>query len=407
MFALVVELYRLSGRPAIAEDQFSYRGALSSELSTCVDKCKALSERYGKFTDLDIENESGSVSFEYLLPSSSYGRFHQTFNAFVETTPTLGKGVYPKDFYVVQDNWSTTDNQENANFTSIQSCCNLIVDLCSLFRVVDQSSNSAYHNIFLTIPAEKSGQSKSFILETKISSDIIGITPRHADIVKALISSRNERKTHLEERKLILCTSIAEIVDLCSSDEQAFVYLLKNWSMVLTKYWQNLQSYIYGFSFESARNDIAKAELEYGGKLSSALSDISGKMLAVPISFASLVLLDKSETFVEAFSIITGVLLVTIVFYGVLLNQWRNIARLNSGLDLAFFQYKKRKDTYPKQIKGLIDNALTDIESQKLFLRRTMIAFLVVAALPLLSVVTLMWMKWSGAILRFLFGWFP
>lgn len=403
MFSLIVELYRLSERPVITEDQFSYKGALNSELSTCIEKCKSLSERYGKFTDFEFENNQEHVSFEYLLPSSSHGRFHQTFKEFVESTPTLGKGILPKDFYIVMDDWSTTDGKENPSHASIKSCCDLIVDLCELFKVVDKHSNASYHNIFLSIPAEKAAQPRSFILETKVTPEIIGVVPKHADIVRALISSRNERKIHLEERKLILCTSIAEVADLCGSDEHAFVYLLKNWDTVLTKYWQNLQSYIYGFSFDSARNEIAKAELEYGGKLSSALSDISGKMLAIPVSFASLILLDRSEGFIESFSIIAGTVLITIVFYGVLLNQWRNIARLNSSLDLAFFQYKKRRDTYPKQIKGLIDNSLADIESQKTFLRKTMIAFLFFSAAPLFSLVILMLTKWSDKIAKLFF----
>lgn len=66
---------------------------------------------------------------------------------------------------------------------------------------------------------------------------------------------------------------------------------------------------------------MAQAEIDYGTKLSGVLGDIAGKMLALPISLAGLVALEKTTSKFEGFILILGLAVVLVVLLAILHNQ--------------------------------------------------------------------------------------
>ncbi|EPJ82440.1 MULTISPECIES: hypothetical protein [Pseudomonas] len=400
MFSVVVQLYRLLGRPLIDDDRIIYSGVCTEEIRECVDKCRKLAEKYGRLIDAD-ESE-GHIDIEFDLPTSDFGRFHSTFRSFIKATPTLGKGKLPEDFYIVDENWSTTDGVEHPKYKSIKLCCDLIDGLCGLVAVVDRKSSDSYENIFFALPADDNRKPKTFVLKTEVDETILDVKLRHVSLIKALASSQDEHKIHLEERKLIFNSAIADVIE-SAGDDQAFPFVLKHWEDVLRKYWQNLQAYVHGFSFDKVRTELAKAELEYGAKLSGVLSDMAGKMLALPLSFGALVLLNKAVDPIEIFSIAVGVLMVTLIFCGVLWNQHLNVQRLDNSLNITFDLFDKRLSTYPGSLQRLLSKSKKEIKSQRRFLKVTLQSFLVLAVIPTLVMIGMLSYRWMPDLICFLF----
>lgn len=400
MFSIVVQLYRLLGRPVIDDDKLIYNGVCTEEIRQCVAKCRLLSERYGRLVDAD-ESE-GEIDIEFDLPTSDFGRFHSSFKSFIKATPTLGKGKLPVDFYIVDENWSTTDGVENNNHKSIKLCCELIDGLCGLVAVVDRKSSDSYENIFFALPADDNRKPKTFVLKTEVDEKILDVKLRHVQLVKILASSQDEHKIHLEERKLIFNSAIADVIE-AAGDGPVFPYVLMHWEDVLRKYWQNLQAYVHGFSFDKVRTELAKAELEYGSKLSGVLSDMAGKMLALPLSFGALVLLNKAGDPIEVFSIAVGILMVTLIFCGVLWNQHLNVQRLDNSLSITFELFDKRLSTYPGNLQRLLNKSRKEIKSQRRFLKVTLKSFLVLAVIPTLVMIGMLSYRWMPDLICFLF----
>ncbi|WP_339439335.1 hypothetical protein [Pseudomonas sp. EA_15y_Pfl1_P104] len=400
MFSVVVQLYRLLGRPPLDDDRIVYSGACTEEIKKCINECKSLPEKYGRLVDAD-ESE-GKIDIEFDLPTSDFGRFHSDFKNFIRATPTLGKGKLPSDFYIINEDWSTTDGVENLNHNSIKTCCELIDGLCGLVAVVDRKSSEAYENIFFALPADDNRKPKTFVLKTKVDESILGLKLRHVKLIQLLVSSQDDHTIHLEERKLIFSSAIADVID-AAGDEPAFPYVLAHWEDVLRKYLQNLQAYVHGFSFDKVRTELAKAELEYGSKLSGVLSDMAGKMLALPISFGALVLLNKAGDPIEIFSIAIGILMVTLIFAGVLWNQYLNIRRLDSSLDITFELFDKRLSTYPGRLQQLIKNSRLEITTQRSFLELTLWSFFILAVIPTLVMIGMLSYRWMPGLVSFLF----
>lgn len=395
-----MQLYRLLGRPALLDDRIVYNGACTAEIRECIVKCRSLAERFGQLVEADETN--GNIEVEFYLPTSESGRFHLDFISFVRATPTLGKGKLPENFYVIEDDWSTTDGVENSSYDSVKACCELIDGLCGLVAVADRKSSTFHENIFFALPADENRKPKTFVLETKVDESILSLNLRHVKLVKLLSSAHNEHKIHLEERKLIFSSAIADVIEL-AGEEAVFPFVLKHWDEVLQKYWQNLQAYVHGFSFDKVRTELAKAELEYGTKLSGVLSDMAGKMLALPVSFGALVLLDKAVAPIEVMSIAVGVLMVTLIFCGVLWNQKLNIQRLDNSLNITFDLFDKRLNTYPGNLQRLLTNTRKEIRSQRKFLVMTLWFFLALAVLPTLMMIGMFSYKWMPQLICFLF----
>lgn len=404
MFETVVELYRLLGRPELDDDRIVFDGICSPDVKQCVERCRQLHVRYGELIDAD-EHE-GKISIEFNLPTSDAGRFHESFTDFIRSTPTLGKGKLPENFYIVDENWSTTDQAANINYLAIKTCCELINGLCGLVAVADRVSCSTHENIFFALPADERRKPKTFVLETRVDESVLSVELRHVKIVALLAASYHEHKLHVEERKLIFSAAIADVIDSAPDGVLVFPFILKHWDDVLQKYWQNLQAYVHGFSFDKVRSELAKAELEYGSKLSSVLSDMAGKFLALPVTFGALVLLNKAVDPIEIFAIAIGIFVVTIIFCGVLWNQHLNIRRLDSSLDITFELFDKRLDTYPQSLQRLLNSAKKEILSQRSFLRWTLWFFFVVAIIPTFIMVGMLSWDWllmiGSAVFNFL-----
>ena len=399
MFSVVVQLYRLLGRPALDDDRIVYSGVCTSAIKSCISECRVLPEKYGKLVDAD--EAEGKIDIEFDLPTSDYGRFHSDFKSFIKATPTLGKGKLPIDFYIIDEDWSTTDGVENVNHSSIQRCCELIDGLCGLVAVADRKSSDSYENIFFALPADDNRKPKTFILKTKVDEAVLGVNLRHVKLIKLLASSQDEHTIHLEERKLIFSSAIADVIE-SAGEGPVFSFVLTHWDEVLRKYWSNLQAYVHGFSFDKVRTELAKAELEYGSKLSGVLSDMAGKMLALPISFGALVLLNKAVDPIEVFSIAIGVLMVTLIFCGVLWNQHLNVRRLDSSLNITFELFDKRLSTYPGNLQRLISKSRDEIKSQRKVLKVTLLSFLVLALIPTLVMIGMFSYVWVPRLICFL-----
>lgn len=398
-FATVVKLYRELGRPPIVDDRIVYDGPLSEEIIACVETCKNLNEKYGRLDDADING--GMIEIDFMLPSGTVG-FHKSFESFIVSTPTLSKGKLPESFYIIDEDWSPTDTTTNKKFEQITLCCDLVNNLCKLALVADRSSSGSHENLFFSLPGDKEKKPKTFVLETKLDASILNTKIRHTKLVKSLADDKNEGKLHLEERKLFFWTAVADVLESAGEKERTFTYVLRNWENVLQKYWQNLQTYVHGFSFDKLRGELAKAELEFGTKLSTALGDLAGKLLALPVSLGGLVLLNKAESKTEIYATASGIVMASIIFCTLLANQWLNIQRINNAFNITFGEFKKKLDTYPRKIQDLLRNTDKEITKQRRFLKFTIGLFFFLAMTPSIGVFILAYSRWPDKIIELL-----
>ncbi|MCX4217428.1 hypothetical protein MKZ87_07225 [Pseudomonas sp. MCal1] len=383
MFNYVVELYRMIGRPALSSaGSFDYSGSPNEQLQALISRVMDLPSHYGEMNYHRVR--PGLTSFEFTPISSGENSFFIDFTALVQKTPSLGCGNPLTNFYIISDDWSSSEGVINTKNEQILKVCKLIKDLTKV-AVSEHIQTSSYSLVFSTSTGNNKPP-KTTVLDTKISPEILEIDIKKTSLIGSLASEENKGRIHLEERRAILNGAICEALDaLPEGQTSRFMSLLERWDFILDSYWQNFQIYIHSFSFEKVRKEFAQAELDYGTKLSSAFSDIAGKMLALPVSLIALVTLYKATSLVEITVTVLGLMTASIILIGILVNQLLNIQRLNSSLSISFENLTKSITTYPRNLQNLIKSAQKNINRQKFVVSSTIVVFAVLSLAPFMG----------------------
>lgn len=400
MFEKVVELFRYVNCPPIRDGQFSYVGPCDKTLEALIKECNSIDECYGRMLFLRIRSDN-TAEFEFIVPSGEYS-FYSDFSDFIRRTPSLGHGEIPKEFYIVDCNWLSSEGVENPDFSKILKCSELIKSLCKVVLAYDNNSSASYINLFMTISGDAKKPPKAITVSTKVDERVLNCSLNRLNLVKYFSVSENSEKIHFDEKKSLFNTALADVAnEAIELNENTFMYIVMHWDKVLDNYWKNLQTYLHGFSFNAIRQEIAKAELEYGSKLGGVFGDIAGKLLALPVSLAALLIVDKTENPLEVWITSIGIFMVTLTFLGILYNQWLNVSRLYNSFSQVFSQMSNRLENYPKNLRSLVKNAKKEVDSQYRFVICTLIFFSALSAVPTIGMIILVWIKWGNGIFEF------
>ncbi|OWJ97788.1 hypothetical protein B6S59_02205 [Pseudomonas sp. A46] len=216
---------------------------------------------------------------------------------------------------------------------------------------------------------------------------MVGTKLNHLDLLEQILHHKNANKAHLVERMMMFRLSIADILDSAGSSGEPLSIIVKKWGAILSQYRINLQSYVYGFSFEKVRQEVARAELEYAKSLSAILGDVAGKLLALPVSLAGLILLNKSGDLLETWVLSIGLLVVSYILLSTINNQKLQVKRLKHSFEMVFEGFESRKHTYPKKIQTLLAETVTQLDGQVQSLRDTFYLLSQISWIPVWGVV--------------------
>ncbi|WP_299230981.1 hypothetical protein [uncultured Halomonas sp.] len=352
-----------------------------------IDRAERLPEQYG-YIDIHTKNAS-FVDFEFSLPGGGQAAFYNNIGELVERFSGVSKGVLPDSFYLIEENWSPFDDDSNESFERLRDICCLINWLAELSVSVDDESSPYYNNLFFAIPSTEGRAPKTFVVKTKLTSEVIGYHLRHVKLVEALVDPKHEGKLHIEERRMIFQLSLADVLSQHGLESDSLLSVVKHWDQIILGYWKNLQSYVHGFSFDKIRVEVANAEVEYSTKLSSSLGDIAGKLLALPVSLAALPYLSKSEDKFQFSVISLGLFMVSTIILCMVVNQWIIVSRLRASFDVVFEQLKEKLLGYPKSLRLVLSKTLKNVDRQSNLLFVTFVLFIVISFVPIGGVIYL------------------
>lgn len=395
MFAHVVALYRALGTPAIEDGVISYDGQQTPEIVDALRMCDNLPAAYGKFEYRSVEGDA--LEIEFRLPSNESGRFYTNLSEFVARSGSLGKGQFPSNVYIIELRWADCDDAEPPTIKALRRVCRLI-ELLSLLAIgVDKDSSPDGYNLFFALPPDGAKPPRTFLLPTQVDVRVLDYELRHLSLLEEILNRKNENKAHLSERKLMIRMAIASVIEKFESEPNLFVVIVREWKEVLATYRANLQTYVYSFSFERVRREVAQAEIDYGTKLSGVLGDIAGKMLALPISFAGLVVLNNTNSPFEGFILVLGLAVVSMVLFAILHNQTLQTERLLHSFNVVFDDFKDKIKTYPPKLQRLLEITIGQVERQGRTLTKTFCLLKVLSLLPVVGALLLALVKyWEG-----------
>jgi hypothetical protein len=351
-FDIVVQLYMEAGSPKLegGGSIFSYSGVPSDALRKVFQEAKTLPNNFGFFLEEDEEN--GTVSFKWSLAESNTDRIYEDVSDFVSRTPSLSRGEIPPDYYIGAIGYRAGDEISDHELKLVESCRELISLLANLseHRLEDTIVAGAAVLTYIA-PADAGKAPKTIRLTTRISNGILKLKSPELRVLKELLSDDVKQQLNIEERKSIFRIAVSDVLRNGTQGVDAFEGLIRNWTDVLAKYRHDLDCYVYGFSFDKLRREIATAELEYTTKLGGVLKDFSGKLYGLPISFAALIPLATPKLMVEVLLIIAGMVFLSLIISSLIWNQRIEMARIKHSYTTIFDQFNKKISDYPVELQ--------------------------------------------------------
>lgn len=382
MFENVVELYRLVGKPdLIGGAVYKFSGPVTPDVA---DKITAYEGIDPKFGSIDVfSNGGGLADIEIKLPFGDHGQFYDDINQFIVQAKSIALGKLPEYYYIVSEDFFSIENSTSQAISTVKILTEFI-NLLSRFAEDNGTFNAGGPpRLLFVLPPDGKAPQKTIVVPIKLESAVLINELKFLAVLDALTNINNEKKLHIEERKLLMRIAIGDVLSMAGDDVNLFTFLAKNWHDVLKKYFHNLKSYVHRFSFDDVRKKIADAEMEYVSKLSAVLNDISGKLIALPISLVALIALENAASNFSFLCGFVGLSIVSLVYILLLVNQELQVDRLKSSFDLVFSPFFIKIETYPTVLRLVLKERRSGFEVQLKRLRMTFKVFYVISFVPL------------------------
>jgi hypothetical protein len=327
-----------------------------------------------------------TIGYTFVLPADSEDKFYSSLSALIDSANCVSKGKLPSSFYLVDSDFYNIDGEHNAEIALLGSICQLIRDLVELahYHDVRQSLTDCHNLVFLN--SSDKGENSTFVLKTKITPELLDSAPIDSSILRFLISNDSGDDPHFFAKKGIFLSSMSEFLSGLSDPEKAFSKLVKEWEGFLYTYKNNLETYLSGFAFHKAKREVAEAEVEIASQFSKLVGDITGKLFAIPISFAAVIVFSKATELLDKALVFIGLLLSSYIIYGVVSNQKRQLDRITHAKNTVLGSFEGNTNIYPTDLSKAISDMRENLDNNERKLKNTLNSFMFLAWVPVIIV---------------------
>lgn len=390
MFKLYVEIYRALGSPSFEDGEtLSVHCPLNPELLLAIKNYESCGQ---KFREIDFDfHEDGTVEFDFKITSFVTGAIFRDMDHFMENTPSILKGEFRNNFYIVsldyffENKEESKESKEPEEIRKVRKLTEFIKYLREFVALsIDKDQAMQGNKIFFLKPSDGKSPQKAATLKIRINPDILNYSLNGFSILKALTNPEHkEKKTQVEERILLMNTAIAQVIDECEDDDADFDYLVKNWGKVNKKYLHDLHAYVSTFSFDAVKKKISDGLIESTTKINNSIGEVATKLLAIPASLGALIVVGGSTSTVAFIFGIIGVIVASLIILRTIWHYQKQIENLANSFDFNMRESTKAKKTFSRAIQEEIKRINDSHERQKEAIGFSFSFYYLVALLPI------------------------
>lgn len=351
----------------------------------------------GRFRDVEIDGEdytddllnefpkkSSIIEFEFVLSSSDAGRFYNDFDDFISSNLSISHGDIPDDFYLIEEKCYSQRDIDCSYILSLNKFKDFVFCLSSLAHYHDSKNSDDFLKLVFIHP-EDSGGKRAVEIVVKVSSDTIQkVEKLDLSLLHSLTSVDKKTDVHYFEKLNIFSNSLIEVVGKENEYEKKFSRLIESWDDFLETFGNNISTYMSGFAFHKVKREVAEAEIFLSESLSKLLSDITTRVLSIPLSFVAIVGILKTDSFWEAYFIVVGVLVASIIISQSVAHQQLQFKRVAMSRLLIMNSFVGKESQYPEDLNIHIKNMAEDLIRNEKKVRYLLRFFRVVSWLPAL-----------------------
>ncbi|EKL1841978.1 hypothetical protein PQY13_004761, partial [Salmonella enterica] len=240
----------------------------------------------------------------------------------------------------------------------VKNVCRLIKALSKLAHYHDRKATDGEPRLVFIQGSD--GRSKSAILQPTITNEMLGYSDIDCNIVEQLQDehSINDVNHHIEKRGIFRNT----LVEYINENNFNFQQLIEHWAGFCLAYDNNLSVYLSGFNFHKARKDVAAAELDFSEKTAKTISDLTAKILAIPLSLLAAIGIWKLSVLTEQLVVASGVVFTSLIINLIISSQWKQLRRIIHSKNMVFNPFILKLKKYPSELQGDINKAIQELK---------------------------------------------
>lgn len=337
---------------------------------------------------IDIPDVWSKLEFTYKLSSAGEADVYQGFQQLLIECKAIARGKLPKEIYLIdEDVCSQGEEFLDSRLGNLNSICQLIMCLADLAHYHDEKlRGEEYKLIFVEDDGAKGA--KTIALQPNIDLGLLKCSV-NSNLITALLESNFDKNPHLVKERSIFRASLVEFSKESIDARERFTLLVLKWDEFLRLYNNNLDTYLSGFSFHKAKQEVGSAELSIADQLSKLISDISGKVLSIPISLIVLIAIAKAENVFESTVLVLGVTLTSFIMAETIAAQRLQYKRICHSRMLLFSSHEKKIEIYPEDLRLYLRSAIRGLKKNERMLGRSLWALRFLAWIPAMAAVSL------------------
>jgi hypothetical protein len=218
----------------------------------------------------------------------------------------------PERFYVIERNIHSEELSERTI-----SLMQFYVQWVSLLIKIKDHGGSTSDPVLAFYISSDKGAKKYEIDYRKVEfADItkLGIEPEDTANLKYLLDIVSLEDAHEKERREVLRSSLAELLDGTDSTSP-MLWLLQQSKRLKRSFQENHDVYLHKFSVNKLLSEIEEKSTDYISKINESISSSQSKAFAIPGALIAVAALVKNADFVSLLFVCAGLLSVTILTF--------------------------------------------------------------------------------------------
>lgn len=218
----------------------------------------------------------------------------------------------PERFYIIENNTHSEDISGRAI-----SLMQFYIQWSSLLFKIKDHGGSAHDPILTFYINSDKGAKKYEIDYKKIElSDLLqlDITPDAITDLKYLTDVTTLKDAHEKERREVLRSSLAELLD-STDTSSVMLWLLQQSKHLKRKFGENHDVYLHKFSVNKLLSEIEEKSTDYISKINESISSSQSKAFAIPGALIAIAALIKNADFFSLLFVCAGLLSVTVLTF--------------------------------------------------------------------------------------------
>lgn len=398
--AKFAKAYRALGKPKMqSKSSFCFRAEqFSAEVGPAV--LELIASQVGRFDEVLVDGKEIDAAnfdmpevweefeFTYKLSRAGEANVYQSVQQLLAECKAIARGKLPEEIYLIdEDVCSQRGEVLDPRLANLSSICQLIICLADLAHYHDEKlRGEEYRLIFVEDDGAKG--SKTIALQPHIDLDLLKYSV-NSNLLTALLESNFDKNPHLVKERSIFRASLVEFSKDSIDARERFQFLVLRWTEFLRLYNNNLDTYLSGFSFHKAKQEVGSAELSIADQLSKLISDISGKVLSIPISLVVLIAIAKAENVFESTVLVLGVTLTSFIMAETISAQRLQYRRISHSRMLLFSSHEKKIEIYPEDLKEYLRSAILGLKKNERMLGRSLWTLRFLAWIPAIAAISL------------------